>query len=491
MLPSFISAQIWVARYDGPVNAADYANAVVTDADGNIYVTGSSTGFGWIYDYATIKYNTSGVQEWVARYDGPENWWDDSYAIAVDSDHNVCVTGRSYYSTQGFHYVTVKYDSLGNEQWVADYCRGEAYAIAVDHEGNVHVTGGSGGSGTDYDYATVKYNSSGVEQWVARYNGSANGPDRAQAIAVDNAGNVYVTGWARDSLTYVDYVTIKYDSTGAELWVAQYDGLINDYDAAYALDLDNDGNIYVTGHSVGMKTACDIVTIKYDSTGIEQWVARYNSPEDGMDDARTLAIDNHGSVYVAGCSGVLDNDYIIVKYSTAGIEQWVAYYDGPAQDYDVVSAIAVDDEGGVYVTGTSTGSGTRLDYATIKYDSTGIEQWVERYNGPGNHYDGASAIALDNMGHIYVTGYSYDLANNIDYVTIKYATTGIEEQKIISIKNNHLDGTIFSGPLQLPEGKQCKVFDITGRVVEPDKLQPGIYFIEVDGFVTQKVVKVR
>ena len=70
---------------------------------------------------------------------------------------------------------------------------------------------------------------------------------------------------------------------------------------------------------------------------------------------------------------------------------------------------------------------------------------------------------------------------------------GIEEQPVTKpmAPSRHLTATIFRGPLQLPEDKKCKVFDITGRVVEPDKIQLGIYFIEVDGVVTQKVVKVR
>ncbi len=69
----------------------------------------------------------------------------------------------------------------------------------------------------------------------------------------------------------------------------------------------------------------------------------------------------------------------------------------------------------------------------------------------------------------------------------------VEEQPIIRPveKRDNLSATMFSGPLQLPKGKKCKVFDITGRVVEPGKIQLGIYFIEVDGVVTQKVVKVK
>ena len=71
--------------------------------------------------------------------------------------------------------------------------------------------------------------------------------------------------------------------------------------------------------------------------------------------------------------------------------------------------------------------------------------------------------------------------------------TGTEEQPVVTLVKDqqNLGSTIFSGPLKLPKGKECKVFDITGRVVEPDRLQPGIYFIAVDGTVTQKVVKVR
>ena len=69
--------------------------------------------------------------------------------------------------------------------------------------------------------------------------------------------------------------------------------------------------------------------------------------------------------------------------------------------------------------------------------------------------------------------------------------TGIQEDKIPIVESNCLRATVFRGPLQLPEGNKCKIFDITGRVVEPNKMKPGIYFIEVDGVVTQKVVKIR
>jgi len=68
---------------------------------------------------------------------------------------------------------------------------------------------------------------------------------------------------------------------------------------------------------------------------------------------------------------------------------------------------------------------------------------------------------------------------------------GIEEQDLCPSKKYNYSATIFSGPLQLPVGKKCKVFDITGRQVDRDKLSPGIYFIEIDDKLTHKVIKIR
>jgi Beta-propeller repeat len=156
--------EAWVAHYNGPGNSNDYALHVVVDASSNIYVTGVSTGSGTGPDYATIKYNSSGQQQWVARYNGPAN--------------------------------------------AGDY----ASAIAIDGSGNVYVTGSSTGSGTGYDYATIKYNASGTQLWVDRYNAAGNGVDAGYAIAVDASGNAYATGETTSSAGDRDYATIKYYS---------------------------------------------------------------------------------------------------------------------------------------------------------------------------------------------------------------------------------------------------------------------------------------
>ena len=82
----------------------------------------------------------------------------------------------------------------------------------------------------------------------------------------------------------------------------------------------------------------------------------------------------------------------------------MARYNGPINVTDRASALAVDAAGNVYVTGESFGSGTSYDYATVKYDAGGNQLWVARYNGPDNGEDRASALAVDAVGNVYVTG---------------------------------------------------------------------------------------
>ena len=99
-------------------------------------------------------------------------------------------------------------------------------------------------------------------------------------------------------------------------------------------------------------------------------------------------------------------DYATLKYDPSGNLLWEKRYKGPGNGADGATAMAVDAAGNVYVTGESGGVGSGLDYATLKYDASGNLLWEKRYNGPGNASDRATAIAVDAAGNVYVTGYS-------------------------------------------------------------------------------------
>src|SRR3989339_778431 len=313
-----------------------------------------------------------------------------------------------------------------NVEWIQTFngivnAADRANSVTVDVLGNVYVTGQSVGDGTNYDYATVKYNSAGIQQWAVRYNGPGNRIDKSNSIVVDDSGNVYVTGSSRGNGTLDDYATIKYNTLGVEQWVARYNGPESYDDFATSIAIDGFSNVYVTGISLGLSSdAC--ATIKYNSEGAQQWVKRYNSQKINTEIKYFISIDNSGYIYVTGSIDDSGNllDYATIKYNSSGTQQWVAKYNGPERYSDIVTAHVLDDSANVYVTGYSFISGTSDDYATIKYNPSGVLRWFQTYNGSGNKEDQANSIAVDSTGNVYVTGLSIGSVSNYDYATIKY-----------------------------------------------------------------------
>jgi hypothetical protein len=288
-------------------------------------------------------------------------------------------------------------------------------------------------------------NGAGIKQWTARYNGPGNANDGAKALAVDDSGNVYVTGYSTGASGFYDYATIKYNSAGIKQWIARYGAPANKHDEANAIAIDKFGNVYVTGYITGTSGGADQTTIKYNSTGITQWVLRNGYTGILKDDnACAIAVDGAGYVYV---TGTLTNsggnyDYNTIKRNNAGAAHSGAWYNA-ANYNDEASAHTLDTSGNIYVTGRSYKDGN-YDYATIKYNTVStsgwIRIWVARYNGPANSHDGANAIAVDGFGNVYVTGYSTSSNGTKDYVTIKYLGSGANStfSETIDSKNNNL-----------------------------------------------------
>jgi hypothetical protein len=343
--------------------APSIGGPVAVDVSGNVFVNGEG---------GIIKYNSSGIQQWQVPGYGT--------AFAVDPSGNIYTMGqfdRTFYTINAI----VKYNSAGVEQW-ADSTQPfyRASALAVDASGNVYVTGWiwGGAPGTSYDYLTVKWNSNGVRQWISRYTTQGYADDKPDAIVVDGSGNVYVTGYISNNV----YGTVKYDSVGGQKWVASYSS--GGYDFAIALAVDASGNVYVTGNS-GPIGNSDYATVKYNASGVQQWVARYDGPGKSYDDASAIALDAAGNIYVTGSSADSNGftDFATIKYNPSGSQQWIARYNGPEGYGDATAGIAVDGAGNVYVTGTSGGSSSI--YTTIKYSQSGTPVLGGESNIPTNY----------------------------------------------------------------------------------------------------------
>ena len=362
--------------------------------------------FSWTFAQAQTA-----TEAWVRRYNDPpagaDNRGDRPYAIAVDhSSGNVIVAGEG-----NSDYVTIAYSEAGMALWTNRYDGpgnniDRVIAVAVDARGNVVVTGGSQGDGSNTDYATIAYSASGVPLWTNRYNGLlGNGVDRARAVGVDRSGNVFVTGYSEVTDTDTEYVTIAYSPAGMALWTNHHNAGENSQDWPYALALDRNGNVFVTGGD----------TIAYSGAGVALWTNRYPAGH-----ATDVAVDHQGNVFVTGSS----SDFVTLAYSPAGTPLWTNRYDGPANGQDLAQAIAVDQSGNVFVTGYSVGIGSSSDYATIAYSGAGVALWTNRYNGPANGADSATSIAADRDGNVFVTGLSGSWPSS-DYATIAYSAGGV------------------------------------------------------------------
>ncbi|MBK7631989.1 MAG: SBBP repeat-containing protein [Ignavibacteriales bacterium] len=531
--------QEWVVRYNGPGNNFEDVSSMAVDDSGNVYITGLSGGIGTSSDYATIKYNALGIEQWAVRYNGPQNSTDESKSIAIDKSGNVYVTGNSAGDGTAMDYATIKYNSSGIEQWVSRYngptnSTDQSKSIAVDNSGNVYVTGYSQAGQNGYDITTIKYDSSGDSVWVEIFNTPEVGSsDFANSLVIDTLGNVYVSGWryTSSSTTADNYLTIKYNSAGLQLWVADYNGPANSIDIPSSIAVDGNGNVYVTGNSQNSLVSGadnDYATVMYNSSGVQQWVSRYNGPANGQDESKSIAIDDSGNVYVTGQSTDVNGstpDYATIKYNSLGVEQWVSRYTGIQNNSgDGAASLVLDNLGNVYVTGTSGSfSGTKADYATVKYNSLGVQQWAERYNGPpGNGIDQAKSIVLDNQGNVYVTGSSAGSGTSVDFATIKYSQTptGINQTEYslpekYSLHQNYPNpfnpSTVIKYQLPISSQVIIKVYDVLGKEVatlvneekpagryqvnwNASNLSSGIYFYKIQSgsFVeTKKMILLK
>ena len=275
---------VWASRYNSAGNRNDVSKDVKIAPDGYIYVTGYSDAeyvLGPGNSITTIKYDpSSGAEVWKEVYDvlpnisgGPG---EEANSIAFDASSNIYIAGTAVvkynksthailwedYSTgnrrkilvdgsdnvftTGFSGKTNKYDQEGNLLWQTSSSAG-FWDMALDQTGNVYVTGSNDDeNGNSSDFWTVKYdgNNNGMEQWSRRYNGSANSTDFGRSIAVDNSGNVFVTGHSTATSgrnTISIFRIIKYNNIGTELWASTEQG------DGFVIDTDAWDNVYATG----------------------------------------------------------------------------------------------------------------------------------------------------------------------------------------------------------------------------------------------------
>jgi hypothetical protein len=426
----------WNVRYDGTTAGVHEARAVAVDVDGNVVATGPSVS-GNGFDFFTVKYRAAdGVRLWDDRYDGTGDADDVPVAVVLDGAGNVIVAGGSVGSTSGVDIFLRKYNGVtGATLWSERYngpSNGEdaATGVALDAEGNVVVTGKSFDDGDGLDMYTAKYSAAtGARQWFRRYNGTGDGDDVPADVVVDAGGAVIVTGSSRGANGSNDMYTAKYaGATNTLVWDERHDGPGGGDDTASAVALDASGNVFVAGTESNNGNP-DIYVVKLASAdGDEIWSVRDNGTGNGEDAATGVAVDAGGDVVVVGTTANGRNkDLSVTKYAgTDGRRIWFERYNGTGDGDDTATAVAIDPQGNVIVTGTSAGANDTQDFYTACYDGrTGRRIWFERFDGPRDLDERAfpNGLALGPLNGVAIAGstqMTVPPAAEFDFITIHY-----------------------------------------------------------------------
>jgi len=442
---------VWAQKSVGVKD--DYSWRMAKDKNGNLFVAGRFSGdsiqFGSVVLHApgggsfVVKYDVSGNVTWARSDAGNAN--SDAISIATDPAGNVYVGGTFFGPSLKFGNITlnrtlndysdtylVKFDPAGNVIW-AKSGTGDRWSVpwglATDNSGNIYMTGAYWSttmnfSGTLLDNANpwnyvsmflVKYNPAGDVVWATRSE-SYSFATEPNGIAVDNTGNIFVTGYFkgsyyyyRDSLKFgnstlynnssntgecANYFIVKYDPSGNALWANSANDFIG-IAQGWSVTTDKWGNAYAVGEFEGNNIRFansvvlnlgleDIFITKYDPSGNVKWARGLSSG--GYDFSRAITTDNDGNIYIGASftdgtisvGGVVYNnskpgtsDMLVAKSDSAGNFLWAKPFGG--NSYEVITGIVTDANKNIFITGFFNSSSVPFGCTTLSNTDSTLE----------------------------------------------------------------------------------------------------------------------
>ncbi|HRE41668.1 MAG TPA: choice-of-anchor J domain-containing protein [Ignavibacteria bacterium] len=375
--------RLW-SKHISPVNIGNNPSCITTDNSGNVYIGSLLDGIN-LYDYQTVKLNSSGDTLWSATYNGSANFYD----IIKD--------------------------------------------IVVDNLGNVYVTGISRDAITNDDVVTIKYNSIGQQLWLKKFSINNNSQESGEILKIDNSGNIYVLGFVYEQggINTTKVLLLKYTSSGNLIWSKTYAGT-NQYDMTQYFDFDDSGNIYAVGSRYDLNGQIDMLLIKFDSEGNFLWEATHNSPYNNVDYGNKVCITDDNSIYIGGT--IYNNDFIsdmcLIKFDSSGNKIWVRTYNGNLNSDDNLNNLESDNNGDIFISGTTVTFIEEEQYKysdniVIKYDNNGNIIWNKLFGIPGNITDYYGHFTVDVLGNSYLLSNTYtDDLTFSSAVIVKYDPLG-------------------------------------------------------------------
>lgn len=405
----------------------------ITDASKNVYVVGATLNGSGNYDILVAKYDFKGGLLWINQYNGAGNGHDVGTGIDVDASGNVYITGTVTTATS-VDLIVIRYSSSGVQLWLQTYNgTGNFYDAGADVKlvtgvnFGVYVTGSSYNASGNTDFLTIKYSPSGVLQWANVYDHTTNMNDAAVKVVI-RPTQVVVTGAVQTATSTYRCAIVRYDPlTGLQIGAVATSSTTSNITEVNDMFIDASDNIYITGTGVVAGQGNNFFTFKLNSSLVSIWEEIYNGAGNLDDVAKGIQVDGSGNVFVTGYTTTTTEgrNYATIKYNTGGVQQWVQFYNDALNADDEATGIALDNSGNAYVTGYTTTAINQKDFYTIKYNTSGTMLWEIGTDGDKHLNDISTNIVIDNAGDIIVAGQSETVAGKYEYLTVKYVEKNV------------------------------------------------------------------
>ncbi len=242
-----------------------------------------------------------------------------------------------------------------------------------------------------FEWRITKLSPAGAMLWTTTYWGPGQNSE-PESVAVDAAGNIYVTGidWGTSGpgATAQDIATGKWSPDGQQLWLHRINNVGQMIEAPSEILVSPEGDAYMIGVAIGPSGTSDATMVKYNTAGQVQWQKFFaGAGNTNADWLIRSAFDPSGNIVATGVITLnpsLGDDALTIKITPAGTILWQKQFNGKGNGWDRGYAIATDAAGNVFVTGESWNSWSNdyYDIQTIKYTAAGTQSWVKYFNGP-------------------------------------------------------------------------------------------------------------
>jgi hypothetical protein len=383
----------WERSQNGVASTNNYFVKTKNDISGNNYVLSSSD-----EDMLVVMFNSSTQIVESYRYNNATNSNDYPKDFDVDANGNVYIAGYSY---MGFKYTmtVVKFDAAGNLLWELNYLPSNTWiyptevsanAMCLDNSGNVYFTGSINDS-----LVAVKLSSSGAVQWATKIANAGNYLGSGNDIAIDAFGSVFIAGKCKNSGGTFDAVAVKLNAAGVQQWTRSINGGANADDQSLFIGLDNSSNVYVSSEVAD--TSASMLSgylTKYNASGAQQWQKVQNAGSNTSVTPVELIVDNVGNNYL-GVHFLTNSSTgytMLYKHSAGGSPVYGTAIDFPAENDNELNDIYVDANTNLYAAGRLPYTG-KLFFAKLNASGSATISADFDHNGNFDFYAKAGIVA--------------------------------------------------------------------------------------------------